>query len=373
MDPANCLSEAEANVTDVDCSDAPVSGFFSPSDPNRFQKSVFGCSQQGQVQIRIEVPEGKVFNSPLTMDLASKIAELPKRDEALVDLLEPLIEEHLVQPRLEKLRAEWSEKAPAKVQQAADAANRWLEGIPKDLPGLDRSLTEGFEAVSELLDKAATVEIVAPEGRWWLYFEGKREVGDSIISQLSLQKSEGGLLGALNIVLKELESVTERAKGALGQLTSTMESLRKQFDSQKKQLAKLLSPIEAIPLELGFFCRHFPLILLIAGVIFIVWPGERLRIVMLTRSMMREAGQDDSLWHWLQHRRERGLRPGVVVAANYFVGFAVTALAVFAAVCLSTLSGSGPEVWYELGIGTGLIALAMLWRFLAVDRDIRYF
>ncbi len=373
-DPLGCLRRAEEKLPPVNCLDAVVSGFIDPQNSGSFQRTQIGCAQQSQMQVgvRVGIPDDKIFNSPLTLDLALQIAPLPERNEALVDLLAPLIEEEVVRPKLDRIAGFWSATALPKIRETVAAAREMLEDIPEHPPELQASRNEAIAAVSDLLQQAASVEITPPQGRWWLFFEGKREAGESIISKLSLEKGEGSLLGALRTVVDGLEKATSETEGALELLQDTKEELEKLFQSQKAQLAEILSPIEAIPLDLGFFCRHFPLILLIAGIVFIAWPGERLRIVMLTRSLVRAAGQDDSLWHWLQRRRDRGLNREVATAAHYLAGLAIFAWAAYVAFRLGGLAGMAPQVWYELTIGAVLLGLAMLWRLAAVDRSISY-
>jgi hypothetical protein len=297
----------------------------------------------------------------LPSDLAERIAALPQRGDALIDLLEPLIDAELVRPVFERLNRFWRDEQLPALAALADSGLQALDRIAGADDQAASAANRSIEATRRLKQAAASVAFSPPaQPRWWLTTAGKGEASAQLATLVDSVADRGqrAAVASLETVLTGLTQAESAKAGALKSLEQAMERLKAGFEAQRAQLGSLVEPLKSVAIDLEFFCRHFALIVALAGAAAIIWPGEKLRIVRLTARMAEEAGQDISIWRWFEARR-RGLLRGR--AGPFLLGGGLIAWSLYAAYRLSGLEGAGPALWREAAAGLAILLGAMAW------------
>lgn len=300
----------------------------------------------------------------LPEEQAKKVAGLPKRDIQVIDVLEPFIEKELIQPVFTKLNDFWRDEQLPKVKALTDAVATSLDEFEKFGGEIGKHVRVAAAAVEKVKKDAASLVVGQPgQKRWWFTLQGKNlanehivdHIKDEVLAQLIV--SEG-----FKAVFKDFSMGSAAEEKVIKQLTAVKARLRKDFEAQLAQLGEVFEPLNALAINLEFFCRHFALILALVGAAALVWQSERLRVARLTAEIARAEGQDISAWRWFERRRMGAGRAVVSRLGGYLLGAALILWVVYTAWRLTQLDGTPAGVWKEAALGILVLLGAMLWR-----------
>jgi hypothetical protein len=305
----------------------------------------------------------------LPEDLAGRIKALPQRNDALIDLLEPLIEAELIDPVFDRLNSFWREEQLSVVTALADRGVQSLTKIAATDETMAEAAGQSIQAARQVKKAAQAVVFEPPdEPRWWLTTAGKGGASGQLMEMVDSVADQGErvAVASLKTVLARLTQAEAARAGVLEGLKQAMRQLEENFKAQSAQLGALLEPLKAVAIDLAFFCRYFALIIALAGAAAIVWPGEKLRVARLTARMAEDAGQDISVWRWFEARRH-GVTGKLPSQARPFVlGGVLIAWSLYVANRLTGLDGVPASVWLEAGLGLAALLVAMAWRWHAL-------
>jgi hypothetical protein len=307
----------------------------------------------------------------LSEELASAVSSLPERNDALLDLLEPFIDRALIAPVFANLNRAWRDEQLPALTAFAERSVR-SPGPAEELDAqLAVAMRSSVETARRFKSAAVDVEFKPPgERRWWLTFGGKSAASGQLIEMVDsvADRGAGTALASLEKVMARLgEAETAKAE-VLESLKQTLKQLNDGFEAQRKQLGDLVEPLKAVAIDLEFFCRHFALIVALAGAAAIVWPGEKLRVARLTALMAEQAGQDIAIWRWFEARRRTPAVKWIGDARPFILGVALIGWTLYVAYRLTTFAGTAPNAWREAAFGTAILLGAMAWRWSALRR-----
>jgi hypothetical protein len=394
VDAANfddCVTPARQRLEALNAFPSAVGNPFAPEDLQAgggLQQQMPQMQQQMQQQmpqIQQQMPddlplpsdgeaERAAFNTALGAqpELVQEIGELSRLDRRLIELLGPYIQQEIIIPRIEALQDYWMQDAVPRLADAGAPAVAALGELAAVDPELADSARQTAGKIEALVETARNAQIAPPPGRWWQSVSGKKETLREIEEALTADQEAGEVGQGLSAVEAGLAAAIAETKTAETALQSALDKMKQEFETQKAELVKVIEPLKAIPLDLTLFCRYFPLLLLLAGLVALAWTGEKLRIAWLTAEMAREAGEDDRLWRWLQRRRGRTYGFSIALAGPYLLGLAMIVWSAYAADHLDKIAGLAPGVWNEFAGGAALLAVAFVWRWWSVDRELIY-
>jgi hypothetical protein len=305
----------------------------------------------------------------LPEDLAARITALPQRNDALIDLLEPLIEAELIDPVFDRLNSFWREQQLPVVTALAGRGVQSLTEVAATDENMAEAAGQSIQAAQQVKKAAQAVVFEPPdERRWWLTTGGKGGASDQLMEMVDSVADQGERVAtaSLNTILERLTQAEAARASVLESLKQAMRRLEESFKAQRAQLGALLEPLKAVAIDLAFFCRYFALIIALAGASAIVWPGEKLRVARLTARMAEDAGQDISVWRWFETRR-RGVTGELASQARPFVlGGVLIVWSLYVANRLTGLEGVPASVWLEAGLGLVALLGAVAWRWHAL-------
>lgn len=299
----------------------------------------------------------------LPESLAEKVSQLDQRDMRLIDLLEPYIEETLIPPTFERINAFWRGTQVPKVRALAEKIAKPLMPLAAAGGTVATNAEAAIAAVQRVGSDAAALVLEPPEKpRWWLTLEGKGDAIEQIADHVDASVIERRAVGKrFDAVFASLSEAASAKEGLLSGLSDVMKNLEAQFKAQRAQLDEIVAPLKVVPIDLEFFCRHFALIVALAGVAMIVWPAEKLRVARLTAAIAREEGQDLLAWRWFE-RRQSGAGAAIFAGmSRYVFGAVLIVWALYTAFRLANVQEAVRPAWWEAWLGVLLLLSATVW------------
>jgi len=343
----------------------PVAQVSIEDDPLNLYTSTLGTEglSMERDQMIVMTAEALVQEKILPAELSDSVASLPDRDDRLIDLLESLIDAELVAPVFEGLNRFWkTEQAPEMTRLADDAAASLMRF--GDAGGeIEVKAKKAVTAAKEIKQSAMSFTFEPPqEKRWWLLVSDKERVSTQLVNNVDEKFMARRVLSQrFQSLFKDLSKALAKEQDLREELADVMKELQEVFEAQRAQLSQVLEPFKVVAIDLEFFCRHFTLILALAGAAVLIWPAEKRRIVRLTAEMASNDGRDSSVWLWFVRRRQRTIGSFAARGGFYAIGVSILIWSFYAAVRLAGLADAAPRIWWELTFGGAVLGGAIVW------------
>ena len=305
----------------------------------------------------------------LPEELKEDVAALADDYDAILTRLEPVIESRLIEPAFANLNAFWRNEQLPPLATVAERNLAVLDAVAGQADTEAAAARRSIEAVRRAQADAEAVRFAPPEEpRWWLFDSGKVQASLRLAELAESVADAGELIAVSSIddLLKSLNQAEGGKTALLDDLATAMARLEADFEAQREQLGALLEPLKAVAVDLAFFCRHFVLIIALAGAAALVWPAEKLRVARLTAAMAEAAGQDVTVWRWFEARRQGLPSAGPARLRPYLLAVVLVAWALYGAQRL-TLLKLGVELWVETVLALAILLGAGAWRWQALQ------
>jgi hypothetical protein len=216
----------------------------------------------------------------------------------------PVIEAQIIQPRFEELNAYWVNDAAPQLIETCNAALAAIDQKAASFPEgaalweqARTNLKETIQVVSELRFQPPTDD---PE--WWTTVAGKRAVLEDIFQAANDQLSAVSGSTPIAALNRRIASIVAEQDNIASELKQELDEVEQNFKDQQSKLATLGKPFEFISLDLAFVVSMFPLLLGLVLATITVWPAYRLRELAWTIGLMVDRTKDEALRDWFYTR-----------------------------------------------------------------------
>lgn len=277
----------------------PSTSGISPLDPN-------SLLENGS-QITIQQPQiGQSISRPVFQFDASLENEIrnAKSETELRQLLIPIIEEQIIQPRFRELNEFWKNNILTNLKDTIPQAMRALEDNRLLFPGDPKEFDELINQLDRTLNYVDSIVFVPPSSdpEWWDSVAGKRatlnEMRDAVISGFLDVSSVESFKEAQT----QVQEAHEKQVVLLDEIHADIQELEEKFKQEQSRLEIMGKPFEFVSLDLAFVVSIFPLILGLILSASIIWATNHLQGLAWAVDEMVQTGGDRALLGWFSRR-----------------------------------------------------------------------
>jgi len=255
------------------------------------------------IQVPIEEPAGSI-QEYFDIEPALEQAIREAKDDELIEILRPLIEEEIIQPRFAALNTFWQDGILADLRENIPPVVEVLESQELELTGDPSRLSALAGSLKQTLSFAEQVVFQPPSENpeWWESVTSKRTTLEAIENATIESVEAATSLEALVTVLDQVDETRRQQAALLDDLQNDIKNLEVQFQQQQDKLDALGTPFEFLAMDLVFMVSIFPLMLGVLLAAALAWPAYRLRELAWAVDELANIESDSRPRTWFSRR-----------------------------------------------------------------------
>jgi hypothetical protein len=303
------LEVAQAKmVSDFDSLDSAIAGIRTPVTEDftsagidallESDLSATGVLQSGPIQV-----QAASSSFYLDENVRQGINNARNNDQ-LRQVVLPVIEQQIIQPRFEELNVYWVNEAAPQLIETCNAALVVIDEKADSFPEGAALWEQARANLKQTIQVVSVLSFQPPtdDPEWWTTVGGKLAVLEGIRRAASHQLSAVSGLEPIEELNQRIAAITTEQENLQTALKQELDEIEQSFADQQTKLASLGKPFEFVSLDLAFVVSMFPLLLGIILATATVWPAYRLRELAWAVDLMVDRSKDKALQDWFYAR-----------------------------------------------------------------------